>query len=92
MKGRFGIAAGLLIACLSPAAAAECRFTDVPPGVRVKPPLGCEASRTRTGPVPVQAPAAERQKVGRTPGFIDLGNGTELRIGGRVRVDTVFHR
>lgn len=29
----------------------------------------------------------DRVKAGRIPGFVDLGNGTELRIGGRVRMD-----
>ncbi|NNM71928.1 hypothetical protein [Enterovirga aerilata] len=29
----------------------------------------------------------EGQRVGRRPGFIDLGNGTEVRIGGRVQMD-----
>lgn len=28
-----------------------------------------------------------RSRAGRTPGFIDLGNGTEVRIGGRVRTE-----
>ena len=29
----------------------------------------------------------DRVKAGRNPGFIDLGNGTEVRIGGRARMD-----
>lgn len=29
----------------------------------------------------------DRVRAGRTPGFIDLGNGTEVRVSGRVRWD-----
>lgn len=29
----------------------------------------------------------DRVRSGRTPGFIDLGNGTEVRISGRARLD-----
>lgn len=50
--------------------------------------------RARTGP---DCPAARREKIepydpdrakaGSRPGFIDLGNGTEVRVGGRARLD-----
>jgi hypothetical protein len=30
--------------------------------------------------------------MGRQPGFIDLGNGTEVRVGGRVRIDVDHSR
>lgn len=29
----------------------------------------------------------DRVRAGRDPGFVDLGNGTEVRVGGRVRMD-----
>jgi hypothetical protein len=29
----------------------------------------------------------DRVRAGRSPGFVDLGNGTEVRVGGRVRMD-----
>lgn len=34
----------------------------------------------------------ERQRAGRTPGSVDLGNGTEVRIGGSVRMDYEVRR
>lgn len=34
----------------------------------------------------------DRARAGRTPGFIDLGNGTEVRVGGRVRMDYDLRR
>ena len=33
-----------------------------------------------------------RVSAGRTPGFVDLGNGTEVRISGRVRMDYDLRR
>lgn len=35
----------------------------------------------------VQPYDPDRVRTGRTPGFIDLGQGTEVRIGGRVRME-----
>jgi hypothetical protein len=71
------------VAAMSGAASArDCRpAADAPPGVRVPDRPGCK---------PAQTPKAAEPglKAGREPGFVDLGNGTEVRIGGRVRVET----
>jgi hypothetical protein len=85
---RIGIAAGLLLACIQPGSAKDCRIPDAPPGVRVQLPPGCEAAKAPPTTKGGQQPA----RTGREPGFVDLGNGTEVRIGGGVRADTVFHR
>jgi hypothetical protein len=85
---RSAIAAGLLVGCTMPAEARDCRPADPPPGVRVQLPAGCEARN----PQPVRGPEPPRAQAGRDPGFVDLGNGTTVRIGGRVRAESVFHR
>ena len=85
---RVCIAAAVVLAGILPASAKDCRIADAPPGVRVQVPPGCEAPKGSVTTKPGQAPV----KTGREPGFVDLGNGTEVRIGGRVRADTVFHR
>ena len=75
------VLAGLALAILSGSAAArDCRpAADAPPGVRVPERPGCPR-----GP---SLPERERPKPGREPGFVDLGNGTQIRIDGRVRVE-----
>jgi hypothetical protein len=94
MDFRSGLAAALaltamMLAGITPLSARECRIVaDAPPGVRMPPQVGCQ---------PVRATAAKTQqppnlRAGREPGFIDLGNGTELRIGGRMRAESVVHR
>ena len=73
----------LLIASAGPALAKECRTPDLPPGVKVRLPPGCD-DPIRTGRF-----EAEKQKsLKADQGFIDLGNGTQVRIGGRVRAET----
>jgi hypothetical protein len=82
--------APLAASCLSATAAParDCRPpADAPPGVRVPPLPGCAA----TAPRP-QAPAGEALRAERRDGFIDLGGGSSVRIGGRVRVDAVGRR
>ncbi len=68
-------AAGLPTA--SPAQTRDCRPWDLPPGVRMPDRPGCP---------PARVPEA-RPRPGREPGFIDLGNGTEVRINGRIRAE-----
>lgn len=61
-----------------PSAAKDCRSAKAPPGVRVPEEAGCK-------PRPDAARGVEPQaKTGRAPGFFDLGNGAQLRIGGGV--------
>ena len=80
------LAAAILPSVLLTAAPAlaqrDCRPWDLPPGVRLPDRPGCPATRT---------PEA-RPKPGREPGFVDLGNGTEIRINGRVRAEGRFDR
>ena len=37
-------------------------------------------------------PRQEHVRAGKAPGFVDLGNGTEVRISGRVRADSILKR
>ena len=80
-----------LIAALAvlagPAAAAECRAPEAIRGAKAAAQPGCP---TRTRPAP--SPQDEAARAGRTPGFVDLGNGVELRVSGRVRADTILRR
>jgi hypothetical protein len=65
------------------AAAKECRMPDLPPGAQVRLPPECQGLvKQRT----------ENDRVKAAPGAIDLGNGTTVRIGGRVRVETSVRR
>ena len=70
---------GALVA--SPAAAKDRVPADLPPGVRMPERPGCKAEK------PAAASEAHARQ-GRSPGTIDLGNGTELRVGGRARFET----
>jgi hypothetical protein len=83
------LAIALVLPALSATAAAarDCRPPpDAPPGVRVPPPPGCLASP------PPQAPRGDALRAGRQDGFVDLGGGSSVRIGGRVRVDAAGRR
>ncbi|WP_230532168.1 hypothetical protein [Microvirga roseola] len=67
----------------APALAKECRMPELPPGARASLPPGCDKL--------LQKDAAEERLRGKD-GFIDLGNGTSVRIGGRVRVEVGTRR
>jgi hypothetical protein len=72
----------LLIASAGSALAKDCRTPHLPPGMEVRLPSGCEE------PLPAGRPKAERRGSHRAEqGFIDLGNGTQVRISGRVRAE-----
>jgi hypothetical protein len=72
----------LLIGGAGPALAKECRTPHLPPGMEVRLPPGCEE------PLPTGRSKAERRDGLRAEqGFIDLGNGTQVRISGRVRAE-----
>ena len=66
-------------------AAAECRPGDLQPEAKGERAAACreEASRRLDD---------QRLRAGSQPGFIDLGNGTEVRIGGRARVEAEGRR
>lgn len=72
----------LALIATAPALAKECRIPDVPPGVRVQLPPGCE--RDQRG---MAEKLADQRHVSGEAGFIDLGNGTKVRVGGRVRAE-----
>ena len=79
------VLAGLL--ATHPGAARDCRPDEAPPGVRLPERTGCkppDAARADSKPAPA--------KTGRAPGFIDLGNGTQVRIGGEVGVEVQNRR
>jgi hypothetical protein len=65
------------------AAAKECRMPDLPPGVQVRIPPECQG---------IVKQRAENDRVKAAPGAIDLGNGTTVRIGGRVRAEATVRR
>lgn len=68
----------LALAALPAQARGDCRAPrDLPPGVTLPERPGC----------PPATPRDDRAKPGRTPGFVDVGGGTEVRITGRVRVE-----
>jgi hypothetical protein len=79
---RLSIMSASLVAGLAvsqPGAAKDCRSIAPPPGVRVPERAGCKP--------PPTTDKRPKTKAGRTPGFFDLGNGTQLRIGGSVEVE-----
>jgi hypothetical protein len=74
--------AALIVAAGSPALAKECRIPDARPGIRVQLPPECR-NLVQSG----RAEAERREALRSDRGFINLGNGTQVRIGGRVRVE-----
>ncbi len=73
-----------VVALAQPSAAKDCRAAEAPPGVRMPERAGCKPPGKRD-------PVKPEAKTGRSPGFIDLGGGAELRIGGSVDME-VRHR
>jgi hypothetical protein len=80
------VALVVLVGAASAAEGRDCRVPEAPPGVRVQAPVGCEA---RVPPPASRPKPGAGLKASRQPGFIDLGNGSQLRVGGRVRVDVL---
>lgn len=67
-----------------PALAKECRIPDAKPGQPIRVPAECK-----------EAYSAKNQQLQASksdPGAIDLGNGTTVRIGGRVRAEMGWRR
>jgi hypothetical protein len=71
----------LLMASAGPALAKECRTPHLPPGMEVRLPPGCEE------PLASRPKAERRNGIRAEQGFVDLGNGTQVRISGRVRTE-----
>lgn len=81
------VTAALLISVGGPVLAKECRMPDVPPGVRAQVPSEC---KDRFGAARLEA--GKENSLRANQGFIDLGNGTQVRIGGRVRAEAMGRR
>ena len=76
--------AALLLAT-SPALSETCRL----PAGEAKSP----ANRSRCNPAQrLQPYHPDAVRSGKRPGFIDLGNGTEVRVGGRAQMDYDMRR
>lgn len=80
------LAAAILLSGGAGAAERDCRVPEAPPGVRVAPPPGCSP------PAAGAARPEQALRTGRSPGTVVLENGTEIRIGGRVRMDAAGQR
>jgi hypothetical protein len=65
-----------------PSEARDCRVPHVPAKNAIRPPAGCD----------LPPKADETGRLRQQNGFVDLGNGTQVRISGRVRVDTGVRR
>jgi hypothetical protein len=77
----------VLVAVSGPALAKECRMPDLPSGAHVQLPPGCRDL--------IHAGRFDREKqdsINSSQGFIDLGNGTQVRIGGRIRAEVGVRR
>jgi hypothetical protein len=72
----------LAVMAAGPAVAKECRIPDVPPGMRVQLPQGCDRQERSAAADPRRQNGIRAES-----GVVDMGNGTTVRIGGRVRVD-----
>ncbi|MXQ11104.1 hypothetical protein [Microvirga makkahensis] len=83
MMRQAALASSLLI-LVGPALAEQCRIPDPRPGQPLQVPSTCKDV------VRLKQQKAEALKS--EPGAIDLGNGTTVRIGGRVRVETGWSR
>ena len=81
---RLAILASSLFLLAAPALAKECRIPEPKPGQPIQVPSEC---RDAVRPKQQQAEALRSE-----PGAIDLGYGTTLRIGGRVRAETAWRR
>jgi hypothetical protein len=81
------VSAALLMSAGSPVLAKECRMPDVPPGVRIQVPPECK-DRFGSG----RLEAKRQDSLRADQGFIDLGNGTQVRIGGRIRAEGTARR
>ena len=73
------ICLAVLAAAMGSAVAKECRMPDLPANAQVAIPPECRDS------VRVKDSQAGQERLKANSGFIDLGQGTQVRIGGRVR-------
>ena len=83
---RVSICLAVLLMGTGPAVAKECRMPDLPADVRVAIPPECKDA------VRVGDSGSAQWELKADRGFIDLGGGTKVRIGGRVRAEYGFRR
>ncbi|MGO4704190.1 hypothetical protein AB4072_00220 [Microvirga sp. 2MCAF38] len=69
----------------SPAMAKDCRLPQPALGAAAQQASDCATRKDVKPQVDNRLKRGER-------GFIDLGNGTQVRVSGRVRVDTEYRR
>ncbi|QFU16688.1 hypothetical protein [Microvirga thermotolerans] len=82
---RPSLAGAALVLVLVPAVqafASECRMPKAPAGVELQVPPEC-----RQPAAPERSRRESRESLAGEGGFVDLGNGTKVRIGGRVRAE-----
>jgi hypothetical protein len=73
----------------APGHAQECPSNEgLAPGVRMPERVGCEARHRN----PSRAKKPPSARAGREPGFIDVGNGLQVRIGGQADVEAGYRR
>jgi hypothetical protein len=80
----------LLLACgvsVTPALAVDCRRSADLPKEIARRQLDCRGVSGGEAPT-----GNARRSLSGEKGFIDLGNGTSVRISGRVRADTLYRR
>lgn len=81
---RLVVVASSLLILAGPAAAKGCRIPDPKPGQPLQVPAECKDS--------VRPRHRDTDALRSDPGAIDLGNGTTVRIGGRIRAETGWRR
>jgi hypothetical protein len=78
------VLASSLLMLAGPVLAKECRIPDPKPGQPLQVPSECKDA--------VRPNQQKAEALKGEPGTIDLGNGTTVRIGGRVRAETGWRR
>ncbi|WP_445500479.1 hypothetical protein [Microvirga sp. G4-2] len=79
---RLTILAASLFVLAGPALAKDCRIPDPKPGQAIEVPEACKDV--------VRAKSQQADAIKGDKGAIDLGHGTTLRIGGRMRAETTW--
>jgi hypothetical protein len=88
MKAFRGFVAAAVVTMVSaPVLAKDCPVAARVQGTPGKVPTRCEVERLPQRPDQLDHRALKGEK-----GFLDLGNGTSVRITGRVRGDTLYRR
>lgn len=81
---RLSLLTSFLLLLAAPALAEDCRIPDPKPGQAIRVPEACKDT--------VRLKSKQDDALKGEKGVIDLGYGTTLRIGGRVRAETGWRR